>query len=147
MYFDPSEDQQSLREVVRRFARQELAPGYLERARSEDFPWDLHRQVASLGVFGLLAGPDHNPLPHEDVAGGLVVEELAYADFNVANAVIPVMLMSSLIASHGNGRLRSEWLEPLVFGDVYVALGLTEPDTGSDVTAIRTTAVAEGTAT
>lgn len=144
MYFDPTDEQLVLRDAVQKFARTELAPGYLRRAQSDEFPWELHRRVAALGTFGLLAGPDHNPLPEEDfVAAGLVVEELAYADFNIANAAIPVMLMSSLIARHGDAVLRREWLDPLVAGEVYVALGLTEPDTGSDVTAIRTRAVAD----
>jgi len=145
VYFEPTDEQLQVRDAVRKFAGTELAPGYLPRAQVDAFPWDLHRRVASLGTFGLLAGPEHNPLPQEDfVAAGLVVEELAYADFNIANAAIPVMLMSSLIARHGDEQVRREWLDPLVTGDVYVALGLTEPDTGSDVAAIRTTAVADG---
>lgn len=145
MEFDPSEDQAALRDTVRKFARTQLAPGYLRRAKSEAFPWQEHRAVASLGALGLLAGPAHNPLPTEDyVATGLVVEELAYADFNLANAAIPVLLMSSLIARHAGPELREQWLEPLVDGRTYVALGLTEPDAGSDVTAIRTTATADG---
>jgi cyclohexanecarboxyl-CoA dehydrogenase len=145
MRFDPTEDQAALRDAVRTFARTELAPGYLTRAKSEAFPWKEHRAVAAMGVLGLLAGADHNPLPTEDfVAAGLVVEELAYADFNLANAVIPVLLMSSLIARHAGPDLRERWLEPLVDGRTYVALGLTEPDAGSDVTAIRTTATADG---
>ena len=145
MDFEPSGDQAALRDSVRKFARAELAPGYLARAKSGTFPWDAHRRVASLGTFGLLAGAEHNPLPVEDfVAAGLVVEELAYADFNMANAAIPVMLMSSLIARYGSAQVSDQWLQPLVDGKVYVALGLTEPETGSDVAAIRTTAVADG---
>jgi cyclohexanecarboxyl-CoA dehydrogenase len=143
--FEATGDQAALRTAVREFARAELAPGYLARAKSTRFPWELHRKVAALGTFGLLAGPEHNPLPGEDfVAAGLAVEELAYADFNMANAAIPVMLMSSLIARHGTADTRDRWLRPLVEGECYVALGLTEPDTGSDVTAIRTRAVADG---
>ena len=102
MDFSFSADQLSARDAVREFARAELAPDYLDRAKSTDFPWKEHRRIASLGVFGLLAGPEHNPLAAEDfVAAGLVAEELGYADFNLANAAIPVMLMSSLIARHG----------------------------------------------
>ena len=143
MEFGLNEDQEAFRDTVRTFARGKLAPGYLERAKSERFPWDAHREVAALGVFGLLAGGEFSPLDHEDyVAAGLVVEELAYADFNLANAAIPVLLMTSLIARHGQDELRRDWLPGLVGGDTYVALGLTEPGTGSDVTAIRTTATA-----
>ena len=145
LYFQATEDQAALRKAVRGFARAELAPGYLARAQSEAFPWQLHRRVAALGTFGLLAGPEHNPLPAEDfLAAGLAVEELAYADFNLANAAIPVMLMSSLIARHATPEVRDRWLRPLVEGQEYVALGLTEPGAGSDVTAVRTIATAEG---
>jgi cyclohexanecarboxyl-CoA dehydrogenase len=145
VYFDPTDDQAAIRDSVRKFARAELAPGYRGRAKSTEFPWELHRRVSSLGAFGLLAGPEWNPLPTEDfVAAGLVVEELAYADFNLANAAIPVMLMSSLIARHATPEVRERWLEPLVTGEAYVALGLTEPGAGSDVNGIRTTAVADG---
>ncbi|KQZ75639.1 acyl-CoA dehydrogenase family protein [Nocardioides sp. Root151] len=139
----PSDDQLAIRESVRRFARDELASGYLTRAQADDFPWKQHRQVGELGVLSLLAGPDHNPLDTEDyVAVGLAVEELAYADFNVANAVIPVLLMTSLIAQHGDDAMRKRWLPPLTSGDTYVAFALTEPHAGSDATAIRTTATA-----
>ncbi len=70
------------------------------------------------------------------------MEELAYADFNLANAAIPVMLMTALIARHGSDKVREAWLRPLTEGDAYVCLGLTEPGCGSDVTAIATTATA-----
>jgi alkylation response protein AidB-like acyl-CoA dehydrogenase len=53
---DPA--QLAVRDSVRTFARAELAPGYLTRAKSTVFPWDVHRRIADLGVYGLLAGPD-----------------------------------------------------------------------------------------
>ena len=143
--FGLNEDQEAFRDAVRTFAREKLAPGYLQRAKSGTFPWDVYREIAALGVFGLLAGEPFNPLEREDfIAAGLVVEELAYADFNLANAVIPTLLMSSLIAQHAQEPVREAWLPRLVDGDTFVALGLTEPHAGSDVTAIRTTATAAG---
>jgi cyclohexanecarboxyl-CoA dehydrogenase len=143
MDFGLSSDQIELRAAVRQMARRDLASGYLERAKSAGFPWEAYRQVARLGVLGLLAGPGHNPLDHEDhVAAGLAVEELAYADFNLANAVIPVLLTSSLIARHGSAQLKEHWLARLVAGQTYLAFGLTEPHSGSDAAALRTTATA-----
>src|SRR5690625_2851373 len=143
MHFGLTETQEDLKETVQRFAKERLAPGYLKRAKSNEFDWTIHREVADLGVFGLLAGEQHNPLEEEDfVAVGLVIEELAYADFNMANAAIPVMLMSSLIATHACFRMQELYLSRLVAGDIYVALGLTEPGTGSDVAAVSTTATA-----
>jgi cyclohexanecarboxyl-CoA dehydrogenase len=145
MDFGLSEDQTSVRDAVRRLARADFAEGYLARATSTEFPWAEHRRVADLGVLGLLAGPGHNPLDREDhVAAGLAVEELAYADFNLANAAIPVLLMTSLIAAHGSPELGERWLTPLVAGDTYISFGLTEPHSGSDAAALRTTAVVDG---
>ena len=95
-------------------------------------------------MLSLLAGPDHNPLDREDyVAVGLAVEELAYADFNLANAAIPVLLMTSLLAAHADEATRERWLPRLMAGETYVAFGLTEPHAGSDAAAIRTTAAAD----
>ncbi|HWD05715.1 MAG TPA: acyl-CoA dehydrogenase [Amycolatopsis sp.] len=143
MDFGLTEDQASVRDAVRKFARDQLAPGYLARAKGEEFPWELHRRVADLGVLGLLAGPEHNPFADEDyVAAGLAIEELAYADFNIANAVIPVLLMSALIHRHGSPRVRADWLGRLVSGETFVGFGLTEPGSGSDAGALRTKAVA-----
>ncbi|MGV9710956.1 acyl-CoA dehydrogenase family protein [Gordonia sp. NPDC003424] len=134
-------EQESIRDTVRDFAHRRLAPGYLERAKNTDFPWGLHREVAGLGALGLLAGERYNPLDTEDyVAAGLVIEEIAAADFNMANAVIPVMLMSSLLARHGAPELQDAWLPRLVAGETYLAFGLTEPEVGSDAAHIRTTA-------
>lgn len=63
--------------------------------------------------------------------------------FNVANAVIPVLLVSALIAAHGPERVCERWLGPPVAGAEYVAFGLTEPGSGSDAAALRTEAVAD----
>jgi cyclohexanecarboxyl-CoA dehydrogenase len=148
MDFGLSPDQIELRAAVRRMARGDLASGYLERAKSTEFPWEAYRQVARLGVLGLLAGPEHNPLDREDhLAAGLAVEELAYADFNLANAVIPVLLTSSLIARSGTDEMKERWLARLVAGQTYLAFGLTEPHSGSDAAALRTTATATAATT
>lgn len=145
MDFAPTDDQLAVRDAVRRFGRRDLAPGYLDRAATDEFPWRTHRQVADLGVLAMLAGPEHSHLDHADyVATGMAIEELAYADFNIANAAIPVLLMSSLIARHARPAVRERWLGPLVEGRTYVSFGLTEPHCGSDAVALRTAAVADG---
>jgi len=134
-------DAHGVRDVVRAYATKRLAPGYLQRAKSSTFPWELHREIADLGIYGLLAGEEYNHLEREDfVAAGVAVEELAYADFNVANMTIPVMLMSTLIRHHASDVIVEKWLPRLVAGETYVAFGLTEPETGSDAANIKTVA-------
>jgi cyclohexanecarboxyl-CoA dehydrogenase len=145
MDFGLTEEQTALRDVVRSFARKELAPDYLERARRAAFPWEEHRKVASLGVLGLLAGPDWGGEDDPDFAlCGIAMEELAYADFNISNCVLPPLIITSILRGHAPRAMQEEWIPRLVAGETMVALGLTEPGSGSDAAAMRTTAVRTG---
>ncbi|HEX4107519.1 MAG TPA: acyl-CoA dehydrogenase family protein [Solirubrobacteraceae bacterium] len=144
MDFELSSEQRAIRDTVREFARSALAPGYLDRARSSDFPWELHRRVAELGALGVLTQDEHNPLGAPDyLTAGVVVEELAYGDSNLANAAIIPMFTSALISEFATEPVRERLLGPLLSGEIYLAFGLTEPGSGSDAAAMRTTAVAD----
>ena len=146
MSFGLTQEQRDLRDVVRAYARRELAPGYLARARVAEFPWDCQRELGKLGLLGLLAGPDWGGEAEPDfTAPGLAMEELAYADFNIANCMLPPLIITSILREHASESMLQEWMPGLVAGDVMVALGLTEPGSGSDAGAMRTTA--ERTAT
>jgi cyclohexanecarboxyl-CoA dehydrogenase len=130
-----------LRRTVRTLARRELADGYLERARTPEFPWAEHRKVAATGVLGLLAGEEWGgPEVPDHLACGIAMEELAYADFNVANCVLPTLIITAILREHGSAEQQETWMPRLVSGDVTVALGLTEPGSGSDAGAMTTTA-------
>jgi len=143
---DLTDEQRAVRDVARSFARDRLAPGYLERARVAEFPWDVQRQLGDLGFLGLLAGSEWGAGEEPDfVACGLVMEEIAYGDFNVANCILPTLIISSILGAHGSSEQRERWLPPLVAGEALVALGLTEPGSGSDAAAMKT--VAEATST
>lgn len=141
MDFRPDREHAEFRDSIRQFARRELAPGYLGRARVAEFPWKIHRQVAELGVLGLLAGTRWGgPDVPDFEAAGIAMEELAYADFNVSNCVLPPLIITSILGEHGSDRVQQEWIPPLVAGEKMVALGLTEPGSGSDAAALRMTA-------
>ena len=138
---DLNEEQRAVRDVARSFARDRLASGYLERARVAEFPWAVQRQLGDLGFLGLLAGPKWGAGEELDfVACGLVMEEIAYADFNVANCILPTLIITSILGAHGSSEQQEQWLPPLVAGEALVALGLTEPGSGSDAAAMATTA-------
>lgn len=144
MNFAPTDEQRAFRDAVRAFARTELAAGYLERAKSTRFPWELHRRIGALGTFGVLSASEHNAAGGADfVIAGLIVEELAYADTNLANAAIIPMFTAALIAEHATPAVRDRLLGPLIAGESYVSFCLTEPGSGSDAGAMRTTAVAD----
>lgn len=142
MDFELNADQSNFRDAVRSFARSELASGYLARAKSANFPWKEYGQLGDLGVLGMLAGPEWSGVDPDYVATGVAVEELAYADFNIANCAIPTLITTSILTNHAERSVKEQWLPALVAGEKLVALGLTEPDVGSDAAALRTTASA-----
>lgn len=134
----PTPEQEEFRAAVRRLSREVIAPGYLARSKSTEFPWVEYRKIADLGVLSLLVPEEWGgPEQPDYVAAGIAIEEIAYADFNVANAVIPPLLIGTILAQHAVPSLRERWLPSVVAGERFVALGLTEPETGSDAGNLR----------
>ena len=130
-----------LRETVRRFASEEVAPviaGYYER---EEFPYAIVSAMAELGLFGL-------PFPDElgGMGGGLTelciaIEELARVDSSVAITLeAAVSLGATPIFKYGTDEQRKTWLPELLAGTKLGAFGLTEPGAGTDAGATATTA-------
>ena len=141
MDFGLTTDQLAVRDMVRSFARKELAPTYLDRAKVSAFPWDEHRKVAELGILGMLAGAEWGGQESPDyISAGIAMEELAYADFNISNCVLPPLIITSILREHANRSMQEQWIPGLVDGSHMVALGLTEPGSGSDAAALRTIA-------
>jgi cyclohexanecarboxyl-CoA dehydrogenase len=134
-------DREEFRRSIRAFARKELAPGYLARAKTEQFPWEQLRRLGELELLSFVLPERYGGLAEPDyIALGIAVEELSYADFNVANLQIVAGINGGLLASHASERVKEEWLPRIAAGEAIVALGLTEPSVGSDAGRLRTTA-------
>jgi short/branched chain acyl-CoA dehydrogenase len=136
-----SEEHQALVASVRDFANQVVAPVAAIHDRDQSFPYEVVRQMASLGLFGL-------PFPEESGGMGgdylslcLAIEELARVDQSVAITLeAGVGLGSMPIFRSGTDAQKEQFLRPLVSGEALGAFGLTEPDAGSDASRLRTTA-------
>jgi cyclohexanecarboxyl-CoA dehydrogenase len=127
------------RESVRAFAHARLAPGYLDRALNDEFPWDVYRTLAGQGLIGLEVSAEHGGQGADHLAAGIAVEEIARADFNAAYMVFSSTLMGSIVERFSP--LAADLLPPLLRGELKLCLGLTEPGSGSDAAAMA--AVAE----
>jgi cyclohexanecarboxyl-CoA dehydrogenase len=137
--FDDAQEQ--LRGELRAFAAKELAPRYLERAAVADFPWDAHRQLGELGVLGIGLPEEYGGSGDPDpVTLGLVVETLAAGDVNVAAGPIYTGLVAAQIAAHATPEACGTWLPGLIAGETVVAIAVTEPGVGSDVSNLSTVA-------
>src|SRR6266496_4017061 len=132
---------EALRETVRDFAREVVAPvigGLYER---EEFPYDIVRQMGKMGLFGLPFPEENGGMGGDYFALCLALEELARADSSVAITLeAGVSLGAMPVYRFGTEEQKRHWLPRLVTGEMLGAFGLTEPGGGSDAGATRTTA-------
>src|SRR6201994_2582257 len=145
MDFALDDQTQLLQRTVREFAQAEVAPAAEELDRTHSFPYEIVAKMASLGWMGI-------PFPEQDGGAGgtslqyaIAVEELTRVDSSVA---IPLCAHTSLgtqpIYLFGTDAQKQEWLPRLCAGEILGAFGLTEPGSGSDAGALRTTARLDG---
>ena len=127
-----SEDQLALRELASRFARERLRPGYQQRESESGIDRALCREMGALGLVGADLPEAFGGMGLSGVSAGLIVEDIAYGDFNVSYVQLLASLMGTIIARNAAPELARAWVPRLVAGDAIVALGLTEPRGGSD---------------
>ena len=127
-----SDEQQAFKSAAERFAREKLAPRYQAREREAAIDRKLVREMGALGLIGADLPERHGGLGLPSQTTGLIIEALAYGDFNVAYVQLLGSLCGQIIARHAADELAAEWLPRIVAGEALVSLALTEPRGGSD---------------
>ena len=147
MDFELTAEQELARRTAREFAEAEIAPVIARYDEAEEFPAELVAKLGTLGFLGALFPAEYGGAGLDYVAYALVVEELSRVDGSVG---ITMWAHNSLCANHiysfGTEGQRERYLPPLARGEVLGAWGLTEPGSGSDAAAMRTTATETGDA-
>jgi len=138
------EELAQLRETARRFSIEELRPAYQTREDEGRFDRVLIRRMGELGLIGPELPARFGGLGLTNVASGIVVEQIAYGDFNVAYVLSSGSLIGQILAQHASDELASLWVPRIVEGDALVAIAVTEPDTGSDAARLSLKAVRKG---
>jgi alkylation response protein AidB-like acyl-CoA dehydrogenase len=145
MDFELSDEQRLLRDTVRDFAREEVAPVAEELDRTKSFPYEIVAKLGELGLMGIPFPGEYGGGGADTLAYALAIEELARVDSSVAITVAGHISLGTMpIHLWGNDEQRSEWLPELCAGRKLAAFGLTEPEAGSDAGATRTTAELDG---
>jgi cyclohexanecarboxyl-CoA dehydrogenase len=130
--FSFTQEQEAIRETTRRFASERLAPSYQRREKEPRIDRGLVRQMGALGLIGVDLPPALGGAGGSSVTAGIVMEEIAAADFNVSYVQLLGSLLGSIIAAHARPSLAAEVVPRLCQGEILIALGLTEPGAGSD---------------
>ncbi|HUE88901.1 MAG TPA: acyl-CoA dehydrogenase [Vicinamibacterales bacterium] len=145
MNFCLSEDQQLLRRSIREFAESEIKPHVREWDEAQHLPSELLPKLAELGVMGVQFPTEYGGAAMSSVDYCICIEELARVDPSVSLSVAAHNgLGAAHLAMFGSAEQKSRYLTPLARGEKLAAWGLTEPSSGSDAAAMRTTAVRDG---
>ncbi|TMB29652.1 MAG: acyl-CoA dehydrogenase [Deltaproteobacteria bacterium] len=145
MNFEPTESQRKLVAMVRDFCLREVKPHAQEWDREERFPREVVSELGELGLLGMAVPEELGGSALDAVSIAMVVEEIARFDGSLA---LTVASHNGLGTSHllrfGSEELRQKYIPDIAAGKKLAAWGLTEPGSGSDAAALRTTAVRKG---
>jgi alkylation response protein AidB-like acyl-CoA dehydrogenase len=137
-----NEEHEALRQTVREFAHEVVAPVIAEHYEHHTFPYEIVRQMGKMGLFGLPFPEEYGGMGGDYVALCVAIEELARVDSSVAVTLEAGISLGAMpIYRFGNEEQRRTWLPRLVAGEALAAFGLTEPGFGSDAGNMATRAV------
>ena len=142
MDFDLTEPQQDFQRMLRDFADKEIAPKAKELDENGEFPYEIQKKMAGLGLFGLPIPEEYGGSSADFVTYIVAVEEISKASAALGITMAAHTSLSALpIYLFGSEQQKKEWLIPLAQGRMLGAFGLTEPEAGSDAGATKTRAV------
>ncbi|MCK4412826.1 MAG: acyl-CoA dehydrogenase family protein [Candidatus Eisenbacteria sp.] len=142
---DLTEEQQAIRDTVRRYAREKIAPRAAELDASAEFPRETVKELAEMGIFGIGFPEDEGGMGGDTLSYILAVEELSRVD---GSHGITLAAHCSLgvwpIYAFGTPEQKAKYMPKICAGEYLSSFGLTEPEAGSDAGGTRTTAVLDG---
>jgi alkylation response protein AidB-like acyl-CoA dehydrogenase len=143
MDFEFSNQQKDIKKAAREFAEGEFQEIAQECDRLEKFPWDLWKKACEFGFIGLFIKEEYGGAGYGFFEQALVMEEFWRVDPGCGNILLTVF-GSELIQIYGTEEQKKKYLPPLTKGEAIMGAAITEPDAGSDVMAVQTTAKGDG---
>jgi acyl-CoA dehydrogenase len=142
--FAPTAEQDALRELAHEFALNEIRPRAAEYDEHQTHPADLVVKAHEVGLMNLYLPEELGGPALSFLAGSLIVEELFWGCAGIGATLNANNLGAAPILLAGSEEQRRRWLAPLLAEPLLTSFALTEPEAGSDVAALRTTAVRRG---
>ncbi|MGO4405761.1 acyl-CoA dehydrogenase family protein [Bosea sp. RAF48] len=141
-----TEEHEALRDQVRRFVETEIKPHALKWEEDGFVPRAVLRRMGELGFFGIRYPAEYGGSEMDTLATVVLAEELGRSTFSgvAITALVHTDMASVHIANAGSKAQKDRYLPAIIAGEKIVAVAVTEPDAGSDVKGIRTTARREG---
>jgi alkylation response protein AidB-like acyl-CoA dehydrogenase len=136
-----TDDQEQFRDKVRRFLNEKVAPEYSSWCQEGRPSRQFWKAAAEVGILGIGVPEEYGGLPGSDFRHSAVVtEEIQALGMAIGGLRVQTDICLPYLLHHGSAKQRAAWLPRLVAGDCVVALGLSEPNAGSDLKAMSTRA-------
>ncbi len=145
MHLELKEEHKLLRNMVKDFAESEIAPIAAKMDEEEEFPVEIHKKLAELGLNAITIPEEYGGSGMDTIAFALAIMELARVSASVAVTQSVTNMVAEGIYRFGNEEQKKKYLPKIASGEyITAAFALTEPWAGSDAGSIKTTAVKEG---
>jgi acyl-CoA dehydrogenase len=144
LYFELSNDQRMLQELARDFTRKEIIPKAEHYDRSGEWPWEIFNKAREVGLVNLNIPEDYGGMGASVLEECIVGEEMAYGCTGIETALMLNQLAALPLLIAGNERQKEHYFGRITEEGKIISYALTEPDAGSDVAGIKTTATKQG---
>jgi alkylation response protein AidB-like acyl-CoA dehydrogenase len=140
-----TETQSEIQQLARSFAATEIAPHAAQWDREERFPLEVAHRMGELGFLGMLLPEAFDGLGLDTTSYLVALEEIAHADASMAVLMsVHNSMPTQMLLNFGSEAQKERWLKPMARGEMIGAFSLSEPDAGSDASALRCQAVRDG---
>ena len=144
MDFDLTEEQQAIRDEVRRFAENEIAPVATEHDVEEKYPHDLMDEAAKMGLTGANIPMEYGGAGYSPLEVAIIIEELFAVDPGIGLSMSSASFGADSIMEFGTDDQKERFLPPIAEGEAVMGAAISEPDAGSDVSSVSTSAEKDG---
>jgi alkylation response protein AidB-like acyl-CoA dehydrogenase len=142
--FEMSPEQKHLIDMIKEFAKREIAPYASELEHKDEYPFEIVEKMKEIGLFGLLIPEEYGGAGINMLTYALVIEELTRVWMSIAGIINSHLIMSYIVAHNGTDEQKARFLPFFATGEKRGGVALTEPNAGSDLASIETTAVRDG---
>ena len=139
-----SEEQREIVELVRQFTDEQIIPVASEYERTDTFPDEIVEGLRELGIFGFTVPEEYGGLGLDLTTYALAVSELSRGWMSVSGIINTHFIVVNMLMRDGTDEQKQRFLPRMATGEIRGAFSMTEPECGSDVQAIRSTAVRDG---
>src|SRR5437588_4618221 len=139
-YTDKTDEQKAISEMVHQFADEQIIPNAEHYDHADEFPEPIVEQMKELGLFGVTIPEEYGGMGLDLTTYAMIVEELSRGWISISGIVNTHFIGSYLLMKFGTDEQKQKYLPKMATGELRAAFSLSEPEVGSDVQAIKTTA-------